>query len=748
MIWSGEWASGANDFDPANPAAIRSAFKYEFNVPIGGQFTLPLHTNAAAVANPVLPSLREHAPMAFPYAGYYMYKQNYDAVKQEWNEISTKEGASAKGGQGCKIRIGGEPVADAYRPADVQLKDVIGVSGDGLNPYLGKFTISGCYHAASGRIWVWKVYPPRNNRPSSAPRARTATTTSGDGAEPPKTRMRSEINDLTTTAVSVIGGVVQKEDDAPKVNPKFNYEPVPRDLQLMMGVYLAIRNHKFRPTEFIRAVDASTYPDYYEKITSPMWLDEVEQRLTSGAYKNADEFRADMRLIWDNARRYSPKETSVHQDAIYFEKIMAMELEKADRILTREIKMEREKREREEEDRRKQEEEIEKEKQRREERKRKEEEIRRKKEEDAAKRAAAAASHVASHSNIGTTSSHEQPVIHDLMDHNAQGDMNSSSSAAKKGKPKATADTSANKGKGKMEGLTVDPTNIGELFSAMTTFMQAAASQMAASSMTNMLQTPSMVQNMQTMQTMQNMQNLQKLLQNLPQAVSTPQQGSNVSQSKQNTTSSTAKKAPAKSTGKRVYDEDDGSDIYDDDEDYKRKATTKRSAAAAANKKARKSEPTSSSSSSSSANDWFQKPLSLEEKEKLIEDAGSLNDQDMERLSQMIREEQVDMGSNSGEVELNVDDLPIPTLRRMQRFVAEKLGRPVPGPSAASTTSANTGGGRGRGRTPALPENEQRDFVSRAATVAQEQRHGTSSSSGPSRTIFDDDDDVAPPPPF
>ncbi len=53
--------------------------------------------------------------------------------------------------------------------------------------------------------------------------------------------------------------------------------------------------------------------DYYQIISKPMCLDTVEASLNAEQYQSADEFAADMRLIFENAMQYNPSESQYHQ---------------------------------------------------------------------------------------------------------------------------------------------------------------------------------------------------------------------------------------------------------------------------------------------------------------------------------------------------------------------------------------------------------------------------------------------------
>ena len=50
-------------------------------------------------------------------------------------------------------------------------------------------------------------------------------------------------------------------------------------------------------------------PDYLEIIKNPMALREVQRKLNEGAYSNLDAFKADVNLIWENAKTYNGDDT-------------------------------------------------------------------------------------------------------------------------------------------------------------------------------------------------------------------------------------------------------------------------------------------------------------------------------------------------------------------------------------------------------------------------------------------------------
>ncbi|EAX99349.1 Bromodomain containing protein [Trichomonas vaginalis G3] len=80
-------------------------------------------------------------------------------------------------------------------------------------------------------------------------------------------------------------------------------------------------------TYFRAPVNTAEFPNY--KVKKPMDLGTVIQRLDEQKYKNVDQWRNDMKLIWDNAKDFNSPDSIVHSVALelkqYFER-------KSDRI--------------------------------------------------------------------------------------------------------------------------------------------------------------------------------------------------------------------------------------------------------------------------------------------------------------------------------------------------------------------------------------------------------------------------------
>lgn len=61
-------------------------------------------------------------------------------------------------------------------------------------------------------------------------------------------------------------------------------------------------------------------PDYYDKIKTPMDLSSITKKLDAGAYKSAQEFRADVSLMLDNCYTYNAPDSPVYKMGSSLEK--------------------------------------------------------------------------------------------------------------------------------------------------------------------------------------------------------------------------------------------------------------------------------------------------------------------------------------------------------------------------------------------------------------------------------------------
>ena len=58
---------------------------------------------------------------------------------------------------------------------------------------------------------------------------------------------------------------------------------------------------------FVFKVSKREYPEYYETIKNPMWLNRVKTKLNNHVYRTVNEFYEDLQLIWNNARSFNPE---------------------------------------------------------------------------------------------------------------------------------------------------------------------------------------------------------------------------------------------------------------------------------------------------------------------------------------------------------------------------------------------------------------------------------------------------------
>ena len=63
------------------------------------------------------------------------------------------------------------------------------------------------------------------------------------------------------------------------------------------------------------------YPDYYEVIKQPIAMATIRKRITANTYKLATDYRADWRLMFNNARTYNQEGSWVYIDAIEMERV-------------------------------------------------------------------------------------------------------------------------------------------------------------------------------------------------------------------------------------------------------------------------------------------------------------------------------------------------------------------------------------------------------------------------------------------
>lgn len=64
------------------------------------------------------------------------------------------------------------------------------------------------------------------------------------------------------------------------------------------------------------------FADYYRKISEPVSLADIFTRIDGGRYKAVEAFRADLMLVFANAKRVNGSQTEVHDDAAALEKLV------------------------------------------------------------------------------------------------------------------------------------------------------------------------------------------------------------------------------------------------------------------------------------------------------------------------------------------------------------------------------------------------------------------------------------------
>lgn len=76
----------------------------------------------------------------------------------------------------------------------------------------------------------------------------------------------------------------------------------------MYKILEQIKNHP-DAWPFLDPVDEDFAPDYYTKISQPMDLEKMEQRVSTKYYQSVNEFMSDFDLIVDNCKKYNGPES-------------------------------------------------------------------------------------------------------------------------------------------------------------------------------------------------------------------------------------------------------------------------------------------------------------------------------------------------------------------------------------------------------------------------------------------------------
>ena len=80
--------------------------------------------------------------------------------------------------------------------------------------------------------------------------------------------------------------------------------------------------------DFREPVDEKNAPGYHEKIKEPMDLSTLEKNVESGKYRNKNDFKNDLKKIFNNAKIYNPENSHYYKDAEYLESFIEPDLKK------------------------------------------------------------------------------------------------------------------------------------------------------------------------------------------------------------------------------------------------------------------------------------------------------------------------------------------------------------------------------------------------------------------------------------
>ncbi len=87
-----------------------------------------------------------------------------------------------------------------------------------------------------------------------------------------------------------------------------------------IGMYKILEQIKNHPDAwpFLDPVDEDFAPDYYTKISQPMDLEKMEQRVSSKYYQSVNEFMSDFDLIVENCKKYNGPESGKFQQIKHY----------------------------------------------------------------------------------------------------------------------------------------------------------------------------------------------------------------------------------------------------------------------------------------------------------------------------------------------------------------------------------------------------------------------------------------------
>ena len=140
--------------------------------------------------------------------------------------------------------------------------------------------------------------------------------------EAPKPRKRGRPSKAATAAYNDEGAAKRRKVEE-------GAGPTPEEIAFMWSVYNETNALKTELGEdlnqyFLKPVDKRMFFDYYDIVKKPMTMNAIKRRIGKDPSFGLDQFRADMILVWDNARLYNQEGSWVHNAAedmqAFFEK--------------------------------------------------------------------------------------------------------------------------------------------------------------------------------------------------------------------------------------------------------------------------------------------------------------------------------------------------------------------------------------------------------------------------------------------
>eukprot|EP01134_Creolimax_fragrantissima_P006692 CFRG6692T1 len=92
-----------------------------------------------------------------------------------------------------------------------------------------------------------------------------------------------------------------------------DHKQLVRVMRIMYNSVLKSARDECRP--FMRLPSKKRYPDYYQMITNPICLVEIEQRINGGKYITVDDMQADFSLLVENTHKYNKTKSDIAKHA-------------------------------------------------------------------------------------------------------------------------------------------------------------------------------------------------------------------------------------------------------------------------------------------------------------------------------------------------------------------------------------------------------------------------------------------------